>query len=468
MNQIHFMESLSKQQQRYLPVLLAVAIFMNILDATILNTALPAIAADLHESPLNMQLAIIAYTLTLTLFMPLSAYLADRYGTKNIYLYSLLLFGFGSLFCALSPSLPVLIAARSLQGLGGALLTPVARLALIKAYSREHLLRVMNYAIMPALVGPILGPLIGGYLVELASWHWIFIINLPFAIIGIILGYYLMPNFYENNSTLDVKGFFLFAGSVFLLTLGFEFSTYPHGIILLNLCLLLGIYLFYLYWQHARQQTNAIFPLHLLDIRTFRIGLFGSMISRIGISAIPFLLPLFLQIDLGYKASTAAWVLVPMALAGLSIKPLIVSILKRFNYRRTLIANTLLIGFLIISLAFSASNTSLFQVVIIITVLGACNSLQFSGMGTLALAKLRHYQTSSGNSLLSVNQNLAIVFGTALSAGILRFLSQQSWTENLHQTFQWTFIIVGTITILSVFIFIRLHRNDGSNLFNKA
>ena len=193
--------------KKILPLILATAIFMQMLDSTILNTSLPSIAKDLNESPLNMQNAIISYVLTLALFMPVSGFLADKFGTKKVFIISLILFSLGSLLCSLSPNLTVLVVSRVIQGIGGSLMTPVGKLALIKTFDKSELLKAMNFAIIPALIGPVLGPLIGGYMVDYLSWHWIFLINLPIGILGIVLSVKYMPNYFSKIIDFDFKGF---------------------------------------------------------------------------------------------------------------------------------------------------------------------------------------------------------------------------------------------------------------------
>ena len=188
--------------KKFLPIILATAIFMQMLDSTILNTSLPSIAKDLNESPLNMQNAIISYVLTLALFMPVSGFLADKFGTKKVFIFALIIFSIGSLFCAISQNLMHLVISRVIQGIGGSLMTPVGKLALIKTFPKNELLKAMNFAIIPALIGPVLGPLVGGYMVDYLSWHWIFLINIPIGLLGIILGLRYMPNNQSASSDL--------------------------------------------------------------------------------------------------------------------------------------------------------------------------------------------------------------------------------------------------------------------------
>ena len=208
--------------KKLLPFILATAIFMQMLDSTILNTSLKSIAEELNESPLHMQNAIISYVLTLAVFMPVSGYLADKFGTKKIFIFAVALFSLGSLFCALSQNLDQLVISRVVQGLGGSLMTPVGRLALIKTFDKTEILRAMNYAIVPALIGPVLGPLVGGYFVDYFSWHWIFLINIPIGMLGIILGLRFMPDYKSDNPEFDFKGFLIFASATLALSIALE------------------------------------------------------------------------------------------------------------------------------------------------------------------------------------------------------------------------------------------------------
>ncbi|MBP6563667.1 MAG: DHA2 family efflux MFS transporter permease subunit [Neisseriaceae bacterium] len=452
-----------------LPLLLSMVIFMQMLDTTILNTALPAIARDLNESPLNMQATIISYALTLALCIPISGYLADRIGTKKVFLCAIILFSLGSLFCALAPTLDVLVGARVVQGMGGAMLTPVARLALIRTYPKSELLGVLNYAIMPALLGPILGPLMGGYLVELASWHWIFLINLPIGLLSLVLGVLYMPDFKQDNPRFDLAGFLWFSGAAFAITLGLERLTAGASNPYAWAMIASGVGLLWCYRGHARRRHEALFPLHLFQVRTYRLGLYGNLAARLGISAMPFLLPLFLQVALHYSPSQSGWVLVPMAVAGIIMKPFIKKLMYAFGYRTILISNTCLLSAFIILLGLSAPYLSVWGFMLLLFILGMGNSVQFSAMNTLTLAKLRSYQTSSGNSLMAANQQLAISVGIALCAMMLSLFQTGPWqaADAVAPAFQATFVAIGLITLATALIFVRLHPKDGDNLANR-
>ncbi len=458
------MVTLTPTQDKYLPYILAVALFMQILDATILNTSLPQMAQALGESPLKMQWAVISYALTLAIFIPISGFLADKYGTRRVFLTAIIIFSIGSLLCAASPTLDLLIASRVVQGIGGAMMTPVARLILVKSYPRNKLLTVMNFAVIPALVAPLVGPILGGYIVQYFSWHWIFLINIPMGLLGFIMGRKLVPSLFEDTQRLDWTGFLLFAAAASGFTLAVEFGSQSgrglYGLLLGILsATLIGIYV----W-HARKKQGPLFPLTLFNIRTFRIGIVGNLFTRLGISAVPFLLPLLLQVVFEYSPSQAGWLLAPIAVGAIGIKPWVSKIIQRFSYRKVLVYNTGLLGILIIVLAQFNDPSHWMWFIPVLTVMGACNSMQFSAMNTLTIGDLEGTETSSGNSLMAVNQQLAISFGIAFGAAVLNLLRERIGLDMLL-AFQSTYWILGGITILSGLHFLRLKPEDGRGMY---
>ena len=452
--------------KKILPLILATAIFMQMLDSTILNTSLPSIAKDLNESPLNMQNAIISYVLTLALFMPVSGFLADKFGTKKVFIISLILFSLGSLLCSLSPNLTFLVIARVIQGIGGSLMTPVGKLALIKTFDKSELLKAMNFAIIPALIGPVLGPLIGGYMVDYLSWHWIFLINLPIGILGIVLSVKYMPNYFSKIIDFDFKGFLFFAAASLLLSISLEWMGNAKNITPVLLIFLMGFIFIYLYYRHAKKEENPIFPLELFMVRTFRVGFLGNLATRLGISSIPLLIPLMIQIAYGQSAVVSGWIVAPMAITAMFGKSAVIKILNRFGYRKTLMFNTFLIGTLICLMAIPGINTYIYWFIPLILVLGFFNSIQFTSMNTISISDLRDSHTSSGNSLISVNQQIAIGFGIAFGLIILKLFEgdTQLIKGNIHNAFRYTFLVMGILTILSGFVFRRLHFRDGDNM----
>ena len=455
---------LSPSQAKFLPYVLAVALFMQILDATILNTALPEMALALGESPLKMQWAVISYALTLAIFIPISGFMADKYGTRKVFLSAIVLFSIGSIFCAMSPSLNILVASRILQGIGGAMMTPVARLILVKSYPRNQLLTVMNFAVIPALIAPLVGPLVGGYLVQYASWHWIFLINVPMGILGMIIGFKLVPDLREAAGKLDWLGFGLFAIAAGLLTLAVELLSKPDKALWGVSLVAIGVSLLLMYARHARKATNPIFPLSLFDIRTFRIGITGNLFTRLGISAVPYLMPLLLQVAFKYTPSQAGWLLTPIAVGAMGIKPWVSKIIQRFSYRKVLVINTTVLGTLIILLAQLDASMPWYYIAPLLVVMGACNSMQFSAMNTITIGDLKGSQTSSGNSLMAVNQQLAVSFGIAFGAAILTVFSDRLNFE-IISAFHATYYVLGVITIISGLSFLRLKPEDGRGLY---
>lgn len=452
--------------KKILPIILATAIFMQMLDSTVLNTSLPTIARDLNESPLNMQNAIISYVLTLALFMPVSGFLADKFGTKKIFIVAQILFIVGSLFCSLSHNLTELVIARIIQGVGGSLLTPVGKLALIKTFPKNELLKAMNFAIVPALIGPVLGPLVGGYMVDYLSWHWIFLINIPIGALGILLSLKYMPDFKSNIIDFDLKGFLIFAAASLLLSIALELFGNTVHVSPVLLTLLLGFLMMYFYYRHATKDNNPIFPLNLFQVRTFRVGIVGNLATRLGISSVPLLLPMMIQIAYGQSAVVSGWIVAPMALTAMFAKSAVIKILDAFGYRRTLMINTFMIGILICCMAIPTVSTSIYWYMPIIAALGFFNSIQFTSMNSISIADLRQYHTSSGNSLASVNQQLAIGFGVAFGLIVLKiFQGDVKLIHNeIHNAFRYTFLVIGGLTILSGFVFRRLHFKDGENM----
>ncbi len=451
---------------RFLPLLLASVIFVQLLDATVLNTALPYIAKDLHESALQMQSTIIAYALALALFMPLSGWLCDRYGTKRVFAFALSLFCAGSVLCALAPNLTFLVWARVIQGIGGAIIAPIPRLVVMRAYDKSQMISVMNYIVMPALIGPVVGPVLGGYLVEYFSWHWIFLINVPVGLVAVWVAKNILPDFHSETYTrFDLIGFFLFGCGAVGVSLAMEAMQHHHAILFATVLFILGLWSFYAYMRHAQHEAQPLFHLDLFSVRTFRLGLMGNFVSRIGMSAMPFLLPLLLQVGFGRSASTAGWVLAPIALASIVAKPIIKPIMRRIGYRQALIINTILIGINIMLFALPNAQTSLWILLPLLMMLGLCNSIQFTAMNTLTLSKLRDNQAASGTSLMTVNQQLALSFGTGLAAALLNGLHKWAFfAGDIVNTFRGTFVGMGIITLLSAWIFSSLHPRDGGNL----
>ncbi|WP_257017808.1 MFS transporter [Serratia fonticola] len=463
--------AITPTMHKALPWIAAVAYFMQALDTSILNTALPKMAADLHESPLSMESAVICYALSLALFIPASGFLADKFGTRNVFIFALTFFSIGSLCSASATSLFWLDVSRVLQGVGGAMMVPVSRLTLIKSFDRKDFLKALNTSTLLGLAGPFLGPVLGGFLVENLTWHWIFLINVPIGILGIIFSLKFMPNIRGKSTDLDVKGLVLVSLAFIITTLSLEMMSDGAGIHYPILLFIPGVLLLYVYVTHARKNLkvfhkSSIFPLELFKVKTFSIGLAGNFASRLGAQAIPFLLPLMLQLALGFSAIHSGLMLIPLALAAMIMKELVTPILRRFGYRNVLIYSTFFVGMAIMTLGLFDQNTPIYFLAINLFLIGFVNSLRFTAMSSLTLADLYDEKASSGNSLMSVSQQLSTTFGVAISAVLLRMF--QAPADSMHldlvDSFRVTFVILGVITLISGFIFFKLSEQDGANL----
>lgn len=461
-------ESTSTTSYKYLPWLAAISIFMQSLDGTILITSLPSIAKDMNYSPLEMQSIIVSYTLTLAIFIPLSGWLSDKFGTKKIFSFALAVFSLGSLFCAISPDLTSLIISRIIQAIGGSMMVPVARLAILYAYPKNQLLKVINFMTIPGLIGPVIGPSLGGYLSDNFSWHWIFLVNLPIGIIGLLFTQKIMPNFTNKVGKFDLIGLLYFSLALVVFTFLLELSSV--GITSFTLVLALfsiSVFFAILYIKHSKKTTDPIVDLNLFKIRTLRIGLSGSLFTRLGISGIPFLLPLMLQVGFGYSASVAGLLLLPSALSNVIIKPFVVPLVQKIGYRNILISNTLILAVIIFTFSFATKETPLAYFIFLMVIYGAVNSIQMASMNTLSLSDLDNDNASSGNSLLAIMQQLSMSFGISAAALALSFYKNRTGfiEGDTVSAFKYSFITLGILTALSTFVFTKLKKEDG-NLFS--
>ncbi|UVE18166.1 multidrug transporter subunit MdtD [Pseudomonas sp. LS44] len=456
---------LDARTARILPWIVAIAFFMQTLDGTILNTALPAMARDLAEDPLRMQSVVISYMLTVALLIPASGWIADRFGTRRIFFGAILLFSLGSLLCALSESLVQLVGARVVQGLGGALMMPVGRLIVLRAYPRSELVRIMSFITIPGLLGPLMGPTLGGWLVEYTSWHWIFLINLPVGVLGCIAALTLMPDLRgPERSRFDAVGFMLFGAAMVLITIALEGLGELHLPHLRVLLLLVGgLACLAAYWLRAGRIEHPLFSPSLFRTRTFAVGILGNLFARLGSGALPFLVPLLLQVALGYSPAQAGMSMIPLALSAMVAKGLARRLIERVGYRGVLTGNTLALGLMLCSLALVDPAHPYWLLLIQLAVLGGINSLQFTAMNTVTLIDLDDHAASSGNSLLSVVAQLSLGLGVASAAALLGGFTASIGQEvnSVLGAFQATFLCVGVLTMFAAAIFLQLTREDG-------
>ena len=452
---------LDPRTARILPWIIAIAFFMQMLDGTILNTALPAMARDLNENPLNMQSVIIAYMLTVALLIPASGWIADRFGARRIFYSAIALFSLGSLFCALSQTLDQLVLSRIVQGVGGALMLPVGRLVILRAYPRTELVRILSFIALPGLLGPLLGPALGGWLVEVASWHWIFLINLPVGVLGIWAARRYIPDLRApEKHRFDLPGFILFASALGMITIALEaLSGHSVSNLHITLLLVLGLALLAIYWLRAGRVEHPLFSTDLFTHRSFSAGILGNLLARLGSGALPFLTPLLLQVGMGYSPAQAGMTMIPLALGAMAAKPIIKPLIDRFGYRYVLSTNTMLVGLLIASMALVGDHTSTAQLLIQLGLIGMANSIQFASMNTLTLIDLHDHQASSGNSMLSAVVQLSMSIGVAIGGALLSGF--EGHLDNLHRSFQATYICLGLMSMLATAIFFQLDPHNG-------
>jgi len=448
--------------------IVAFGFFMQALDTTIVNTALPSMAKSLGESPLHMHMVVVAYVLTVAVMLPASGWLADRVGVRNIFFTAIVLFTAGSVFCASANTLNELVMARVLQGVGGAMMVPVGRLTVMKIVPRSQYMAAMTFVTIPGQVGPLLGPALGGILVEYASWHWIFLINIPVGIVGAIATLWLMPNYTMQTRRFDMSGFIMLALGMATLTLALD-GQRGLGISTLTLAGLIAVgalsLLFYLW--HARKNDSALFSLNLFNTRTFSLGLTGSFAGRIGSGMLPFITPVFLQIGLGFSPFHAGLMMIPMVLGSMGMKRIVVQVVNRFGYRRVLICATL--GLALISLVFMtvALMGWYWLLPLVLFLQGMINSSRFSSMNTLTLKDLPDDLASSGNSMLSMVMQLSMSIGVTVAGLLLGMYGQNHISVDSagsHQVFLYTYLSMAVIIALPALIFARVPDDISKNI----
>jgi EmrB/QacA subfamily drug resistance transporter len=441
--------------------LVATGFFMQTLDSTIVNTALPAMATSLGEAPWRMQGVVIAYSLTMAVMIPVSGWLADKFGTKRVFFSAILVFTLGSILCASAHTLTQLVAYRVVQGVGGAMLLPVGRLAVLRAFSGERYLAALSFVAIPGLVGPLIGPTLGGWLVHIASWHWVFLINVPVGLAGCIATYLYMPDARNpGTARFDLAGYLLIAVGMVALTIsldGLADLGLQHAIVLMLLILSLGC--FAAYGLHATRAAQPIFSLDLFQIHTFSVGLLGNLFARIGSGAMPYLIPLLLQLSLGYSAFEAGLMMLPVAATAMLSKKLITTLIQRHGYRRVLLTNTVLVGLMMASFALTSLQQPLWLRLLQLAIFGGVNSMQYTAMNTLTLKDLGAAGASSGNSLFSLVQMLSMSLGVTVAGAILTTFTSllpRVTPDNSLPAFHATFLCVGLITAATAWIFAQL------------
>ena len=456
---------------RIVPLIIAVALFMENMDSTVIATSLPAIAADIGSNPLALKLAVTSYLLSLAIFIPASGWTADRFGARTVFRAAIAVFVLGSIGCALSSSLTDFVIARIVQGMGGAMMTPVGRMVLVRSISKRELVSAMAWVTTPALIGPVIGPPVGGFITTFATWHWIFIINVPIGIVGILLASkYIEDLRVQEHERFDVVGMVLaglgIAGIAFGLSiLGLNFLPWT-----LVAALVTGGAIFIAaYLVHARRVAVPALDLTLFRLPTFRASVLGGFVFRLGIGALPFLLPLMLQVGFGMTPFQSGMITFASAVGAMGMKMAAATVLKRFGFRTILVVNALVSAAFLAACAAFTQTTPVAAMLALLLVGGFFRSLQFTSINTIAYAEVENARVSRATALVSVGQQLSISAGVAVGALAVELSVQFRDSGPLSAAdFRPAFLVVAAISALSVLIFMRLPADAGAELADRV
>jgi len=454
---------------RLLPWLIAVAFFMESLDTTNLNTAVPTIASALHVTPLSMKAVLASYTLSLAVFIPISGWMADRFGTRRVFASAIGIFTLGSFLCGISSNIHLLVMCRILQGCGGSMMVPVGRLTIVRTFSKSDLVRAMSFVSIPALIGPMLGPIAGGLIVGYLHWRVIFFVNIPIGLFGLFMVYLHLPDYREEHTDpLDVVGLILFGSGIAMLSYILEvFGEHTLSGVEMMVGLAIAILLLAGYGWHATRFKFPMLRLTLFRIRTFRSSVNGNFLTRLGIGGIPFLFPLLYPVGLGLSPIQSGLLMMPQAIASMSLKMAMPWILAKVGYRTVLISNTLFIGLLIFVFSTIGQDTPIWLIVAEVFCYGLFTSLQYTSMNTLAFADVTNEEASSASSIASTVQQLSITFGIATASLLTVFFLPTRFQSNplefIHGVHK-AFYVLGGMTLLSTIVFFELKKSDGDEV----
>jgi EmrB/QacA subfamily drug resistance transporter len=458
--------TLTATAKRLLPWLVAVGFFMESLDTTILNTAVPAIAAALKVPPLSMKAVLASYTLSLAVFIPISGWMANRFGTRRVFASAIGIFTLGSFLCGISSNIHVLVACRILQGCGGAMMLPVGRLTMVRTFAKSELIGAMSFVAMPGLIGPMLGPLLGGLIIAYFHWSVIFFVNIPIGLCGLYMVYRHLPNYREQrNYPLDIVGLVLFGSGISLLSYVLEVfgETSLSGREIVGL-LTIAAALLGAYGLNTTRIAHPLLRLGLVRIRSFRVAVSGNLFTRLGIGGIPFLLPLLYQVGLGFSPIQSGLLIMPQALAAMSLKLTMPHILKKFGFRRVLIVNTITLGLMIFLFSTIDTRTPVWLIVLMAFTYGFLTSLQYTSMNTLAYADVNAREASGASTIASTIQQMAVSFGVATaSLAAALFVPDRvhaTGPEMIHGI-HLAMLALGALTIVSTVVFNQLKSGDG-------
>ena len=451
---------------RTVPLILAVALFMENMDATVISTSLPAIAADIGTSPITLKLALTTYFVALAIFIPISGWMADRYGAKRVFRWSLGVFVIGSIFCAMSGSLLEFVLSRFVQGMGGAMMVPVARLVLVRATAKNDLVSAMAWLTVPALIGPLVGPPIGGFITTFISWHWIFLINVPIGLAGIWVAGRVLPEMESQPpGRIDVKGFFLAAVAASGVVFGLSVVSMPAlppavG----GATLMIGILASFLYVRHARAVTAPLLDMKLFANPVLKAAVIGNALFRIGSGAVPFLLPLMFQIGFGLSPFQSGMLTFVSAFGAIAMKFLAQRTLRLAGFRSVLLVTTAMSALLIGFHGFFAPDTPYAVILVVLVASGLMRSLFFTSANTLVFAEIKDREASQTTAISAVTQQISVAIGVAV-AGLLLEAHGLFTGEALGlSAFSWAFFAVGILTATALLPFLALTATAGQSV----
>ena len=448
------------------PLVVATALFMENTDSTILATALPTIARDLGLDPLSLKLAVTSYLVSLAVFIPVSGWVADRVGACTTFRLALAVFMIASIGCAFSNSLGQFVFWRAIQGLGGAMMVPVGRMVVIRTAPKHELVQALAFIAMPALMGPMLGPPLGGLIVTYADWRWIFLVNIPIGVLGIVLATLYIPDIREETPPLDAKGFLLLAsgfGGLILGTAMMGRRIAPPEVAVG--CMAVGVIALPLYWRHALRIPRPLLDVRLLRLKTFEAGIAGALFFRFGVGASAFLLPLMLQLAFGLDALSSGLITFAGALGALAVKPLARGILRRFGFRRLLIVNGVLASAVLLASALFTPTTPHFVITVVLLAGGFLRSLQFTSLSAITYAEIEPRQVGSATGMASVGQQVSVSLGVAVGAMAVE-VSEWARGHSVPETsdFSAAFVVVGLMSMATSLMMFRLPLDAGDEM----
>lgn len=450
----------------WLALSLSTAFLMETLDSTIIVAAIPAMAADFGVEPLRINLAISLYLVALAAFIPASGWVADRFGAKRVFLWAMAGFMVTSLGAALAPDLTTLVVMRVAQGIAGALMTPVGRLLLIRSAPKAELASAIAWMSAPSLIGPVLGPLLGGYIVTYATWPWIFVVKIPFGILGLLIAARMLPADDGSRPEHGFDGLGFAACAILLAAAQLALDQLVHRFLPIGVvaALVLVIPLAAIaFARQARRHPAPALDATLLKLRLFRIGFFAGGLSRIGLNAVPFLLQLQLQLGFGWSAADAGWVVFAVAASALVLKPLMRQTLALFGFRTVLAGNAILGAVTTVALGLATPDTSLVWLMALVTVFGIVRSLQFNAINTLLYADVPRPRQSASTALGGVGQQISMALGISVAAVLVAQFAAFGWQPS-RNAIAAAFHVMSALSLLSGLAFLRLHADDGAEV----